>query len=181
MKDVLIFCVDGLKGFPEAIESVFPQAEVQQCIVHAVRASLNYVNWKERRAVAADLRPVYTAATAEQGRQELAVFADKWGHKYRPIVNLWETNWERLSPFFAYPGEIRKIVYTTNAIESLNSTLRKTLKTRGAFPSDEAALKLMFLTMQNLIAKWDTIQGWKAAMNRFQILHAERIEAALAA
>lgn len=181
VKDVLIVCVDGLKGFPEAIESVFPQAEVQHCIVHAVRASLNYVNWKERRLVAADLRPVYTAATAEQGRQELAGFAGKWGHKYQPIVNLWEKNWERLSPFFGYPEEIRKIVYTTNAIESLNSTLRKTLKTRGAFPNDEAALKLMYLTMQNLTAKWDTIQGWKEAMNRFQILHPERIAAALAA
>lgn len=180
VKDVLIACVDGLKGFPEAIEAVFPQAEVQQCIVHAVRASLNYVNWKERRAVAADLRPIYSAATAEQGRQALAEFAGKWGHKYRPILHLWENNWERLSPFFAYPPEIRKIVYTTNAIESLNSTLRRSLKIRGAFPSDEAALKLMYLTMRHLTAKWEAIQGWKEALNRFQILHAERIAAALA-
>ena len=179
VRDVLIFCVDGLKGFPEAIESVFPQAEVQQCIVHAVRASLNYVNWKERKAVAADLRPIYRAATAGQGRQALDEFAGKWGGKYQPIVNLWRTNWERLSPFFAYPEEIRKIVYTTNAIESLNSTLRKTLKTRGSFPSDEAAVKLIYLRLRNLTARWDTIQGWKEAMNRFQILHGDRIHAAL--
>ncbi len=179
VKDVLIFCVDGLRGFPEAIENVFPQAEVQHCIVHAVRASLNYVNWKERKAVAAALRPIYRAATAEQGQQALEAFATEWGSKYQPIVNLWRTNWERLSPFFAYPDEIRKIIYTTNAIESLNSTLRKTLKTRGSFPSDEAALKLIYLTLQNLIARWESVQGWKAAMNRFQILHGERIAAAL--
>lgn len=179
VKEVLTFCVDGLKGFPEAIESVYPQAEVQQCIVHAVRASLNYVNWRERKAVAADLKPIYRAATAEQGRQALREFADNWGAKYRPIVNLWETNWERLGLFFAYPEEIRRIIYTTNAVESLNSTLRKTLKTRGSFPSDEAALKLMYLSIRNVVAKWDTIQGWKAAMNRYQILHGERIAAAL--
>lgn len=179
VKDVIIFCVDGLKGFPEAIESVYPQAEVQQCIVHAVRASLNYVNWKERKAVAADLRPVYRATTAEQGRQALEEFDGKWGGKYPPIVNLWRTNWERLSTFFAYPEEIRKIIYTTNAIESLNSTLRKTLKTRGSFPSDEAALKLIYLSLRNLTARWDTVQGWKGAMTRFQILHGDRIQAAL--
>jgi putative transposase len=179
VKDVMIFCVDGLKGFPEAIETAFPQSEVQQCIVHAVRASLNYVNWKERKAVAADLRPVYRAATAEQGRQALEEFAAKWSGKYRPIVNLWHANWERLSPFFAYPEEIRRIIYTTNAIESLNSTLRKTLKTRGSLPSDEAALKLIYLSLRNLTARWDTVQGWKGALNRFQILHADRIQAAL--
>jgi putative transposase len=181
VKEVLIFCVDGLKGFPEAIESVYPQAEVQHCIVHAVRASLNYVNWKERKLVAADLKPIYRAATEPQGRQALAVFAEKWGGKYQPIVNLWERNWERLSPFFAYPEEIRKIVYTTNAVESLNSTLRKTLKTRGSFPSDEAAMKLMYLTLRDLTGKWQTVHSWRAAMNRFQILHGERIQAALAA
>jgi putative transposase len=178
MKDAFIFCVDGLKGFPEAIASVFPEAEVQQCIVHAVRASLNYVNWKERKAVAADLKPIYRATTEEQGRQALAEFATKWGGKYQPIVNLWKSNWERLSPFFAYPEEIRKIIYTTNAVESLNSTFRRTLKTRGALPNDDAALKLLYLTLQRMVVKWDTIQGWKPAMNRFQILHAERIQAA---
>jgi putative transposase len=181
VKDVLIFCVDGLKGFPEAIESVFPQADVQQCIVHAVRASLNYVNWKERKLVAADLKPIYRAATEAQARVELVQFKVKWGSKYQPIVNLWENNWERLTPFFAFPEEIRKIIYTTNAVESLHSTMRKIIKTRGSFPNEEAALKLMYLALQNVVAKWDTIQHWKGAMNRFQILAGDRIRAALGA
>lgn len=181
IKDVLIFCVDGLKGFPEAIESVYPEAEVQQCIVHAVRASLNYVNWKERRAVAADLKPIYRAATEQQARQELGTFKEKWGEKYQPIVNLWESNWERLTPFFAFPEEIRKIIYTTNAVESLHSTMRKIIKTRGSFPNEEAAIKLLYLALRNVMGKWDTIQNWKAAMNRFQILHGDRIKAALGA
>lgn len=181
LKDVLIFCVDGLKGFPEAIESVYPEADVQHCIVHAVRASLNYVNWKERKAVAADLKPIYRAATEQQARLEFEQFKDKWGSKYQPIVNLWESNWERLTPFFAYPEEIRKIIYTTNAVESLHSTLRKIIKTRGSFPNEEAAIKLIYLALQNVTAKWDTIQHWKAAMNRFQIVAGDRIKAALGA
>lgn len=181
VKDVFVFCVDGLKGFPEAIQTVYPLAEVQQCIVHAVRASLNYVNWKERKAVAADLKPIYRAATEAQARIEFTAFREKWGGKYQPIVNLWESNWERLTPFFAFPEEIRKIIYTTNAVESLNSTMRKIIKTRGSFPNDEAALKLLYLALQNVVAKWDTIQHWKAAMNRFQILHGDRIKAALGA
>lgn len=181
VKDVLVFCVDGLKGFPEAIESVFAQAEVQQCIVHAVRASLNYVNWKERKAVAADLKPIYRAATEGQAWVELEAFKATWGSKYQPIVNLWESNWERLTPFFAYPEQIRKILYTTNAVESLHSTMRKTLKTRGSFPNEEAALKLMYLALKNLTAKWDAIQHWKEAMTRFRILADERIKAALGA
>lgn len=181
LKDVLIFCVDGLKGFPEAIESVYPEADVQHCIVHAVRASLNYVNWKERKAVAADLKPIYRAATEEQARLELEQFKDKWASKYQPIVNLWESNWERLTPFFAFPEEIRKIIYTTNAVESLHSTLRKIIKTRGSFPNEEAAIKLIYLALRNVTAKWDTIQHWKAAMNRFQIVAGDRIKAALGA
>lgn len=181
VKDVLIFCVDGLKGFPEAIESVFPQADVQQCIVHAVRASLNYVNWKERKALAADLKPIYRAATEAQARLELDAFKEKWGKKYQPVVNLWESNWERLTPFFAFPEEIRRIIYTTNAVESLHSTMRKIIKTRGSFPNEEAAIKLLYLALKNVTGKWDTIQHWKAAMNRLQILHGERIKAALGA
>ena len=177
----MIFCVDGLKGFPEAIESVFPQADVQHCIVHAVRASLNYVNWKERKLVAADLKPIYRAPTEEQARIELDLFKDKWASKYQPIVNLWESNWERLTPFFAFPEEIRKIIYTTNAVESLHSTMRKIIKTRGSFPNEEAAIKLMYLALQNVVAKWDTIQHWKGAMNRFQILAGDRIKTALGA
>lgn len=179
VKDVLIFCVDGLKGFPEAIESVYPEAQVQHCIVHAVRASLNYVNWKERKAVAADLKPIYRAATEAQAHLELMDFKHKWGNRYQPIVNLWENNWERLTPFFEFPEEIRKIIYTTNAVESLHSTMRKIIKTRGSFPNEEAALKLLYLALKNVVAKWDTIQHWKGAMNRFQIQAGERIKAAL--
>ncbi len=181
IKDVLVVCVDGLKGFPQAIETVFPQVRVQCCIVHAVRASLNYVNWKERKEVAADLKMIYRAATEPQARLELEAFASKWGSKYPSIVKLWESNWETLTPFFEFPEEIRKIIYTTNAIESLNSTMRKIIKTRGSFPNEEAALKLLYLAIQNLIAKWESIQGWKAAMNRFEIMAGERIQAALGA
>ena len=181
VKDVLIACVDGLKGFPQAIVTVFPQTQVQCCIVHAIRASLNYVNWKERKAVAADLKPIYRAATEPQARLELEAFESKWGSKYPSIVKLWESNWDTLTPFFEFPEEIRKIIYTTNAVESLNSTMRKIIKTRGSFPSEEAALKLLYLAILNLTAKWETIQGWKAAMNRFQIQAGERIQAALGA
>jgi putative transposase len=181
IKDILIVCIDGLKGFPQAIETVFPQAQVQCCIVHAIRASLNYVNWKERKAVAADLKPIYRAATEPQARLELEEFSSKWGSKYPSIVKLWESNWDTLTPFFEFPEEIRKIIYTTNAVESLNSTMRKIIKTRGSFPSEEAAIKLLYLAIQNLTAKWETIQGWKAAMNRFQIQAGERIQAALGA
>ena len=138
------------------------------------------MNWKERKAVAADLKPIYRAPTEPQARLELEAFASKWGSKYAAIVKLWESNWETLTPFFEYPEEIRKIIYTTNAVESLNSTARRIIKTRGSFPSDEAALKLLYLAIRNLTAKWDTIQGWKEAMNRFRITDGERIDAALA-
>ena len=180
VKDVLIVCVDGLKGFPQAIETAFPQAQVQCCIVHAIRASLKYVSWKERQAVAADLKPIYRAATEPQARLELEAFKLKWDGKYPSIVKLWKSNWETLTPFFEFPEEIRKIIYTTNAIESLNSTIRRIIKTRGSFPNEEAAIKLLYLAIRNLTAKWDTIHGWKEAMNRFQITAGERIEAALA-
>jgi len=130
VKDIFIACVDGLKGFPQAIETVFPQAQVQLCIVHLVRASLNYVSWKERKQVAEDLKSVYRAATEEQARQEMAAFAERWNPKYAPIAALWQRNWDRVIPFFAFPVEIRKMIYTTNAVESLNMSLRKALKTR---------------------------------------------------
>src|SRR5476651_2319882 len=133
VKDIFIACVDGLKGFPQAIETVFPQAQVQLCIVHLVRASLNYVSWKERKQVAEDLKSVYRAATEEQARQEMAAFAERWNPKYAPIAALWQRNWDRVIPFFAFPVEIRKMIYTTNAVESLNMSLRKALKTRVAF------------------------------------------------
>jgi putative transposase len=179
VKDVLIACVDGLKGFPQAIESVFPEARIQLCIVHMVRASLNYVNWKERKPVAADLKLIYRAATERQAEQELTEFMAKWGHKYQAIGKLWKENWERVIPFFEFPAEVRRVIYTTNAVESLHMSLRKIIKTRGSFPSEEAAMKLLYLALRNVIAKWDTIQSWKEALNHFQILWGERIQAAM--
>ena len=179
VKDVLIACVDGLKGFPQAIESVFPEARIQLCIVHMVRASLNYVNWKERKPVAADLKLIYRSATERQAEQELSEFIAKWGHKYQAIGKLLKENWERVIPFFAFPAEVRRVIYTTNAVESLHMSLRKIIKTRGSFPSEEAAMKLLYLALRNVIAKWDTIQSWKEALNHFQILWGERIQAAM--
>jgi putative transposase len=170
VEDVFIACVDGLKGFPQAIETVFPKTTVQLCIVHMVRASLNYVNWKERKQAAADLKSIYRAATAEEAEQQLENFAARWDPKYPTISAMWRRNWLGIIPFFQFPPEIRKIVYTTNAVESLNMSLRKAIKTRGAFPSEDAALKVMYLALKNLAAKWHTIQGWKEALQRFALL-----------
>jgi putative transposase len=180
VKDLLIVCIDGLKGFPQAIEAVYPGAAVQLCIVHLVRASLNYVNWKERKRVAADLKPIYRAATAEEAEQRLADFTAEWGAKYRAIGKLWQENWDRVIPFFAFPAEVRKVIYTTNAVESLHMSLRKIIKNRGSFPSEEAALKLLYLALQNVIRKWEAIQHWKEALNQFEVLWGDRIKAALA-
>jgi putative transposase len=178
VKDIFIACVDGLKGFPQAIETVFPQAQVQLCIVHLVRASLNYVSWKERKPIAQELKAIYRAATAAEAECELAEFAGRWKGKYPTIVALWQRHWERVTPFFAFPLEIRKIIYTTNAVESLNMSLRKSLKTRAAFPSEEAALKVMYLALRNLIGKWGRPLQWKAALNQFTLLWEDRIQAA---
>jgi putative transposase len=145
LQDIFIACVDGLKGFPQAIEAVYPNTIVQLCIVHLTRASLNYVNWKERKAVAADLKAVYRAPTAEQAEQALSAFALRWDKKYPPLSALWRRHWAQVTPFFAFPDQIRKVIYTTNAIESLNMTLRKVIKTRGSFPSEETAMKLLYL------------------------------------
>jgi len=180
VKDILIACVDGLKGFPQAIESVFPQAQVQLCIVHLVRASLNYVNWKDRKQAAADLKPIYRAAAAEQARKELDLFVEKWGKKYPAIGRLWNEQWERVIPFFAFTPEIRKVIYTTNAIESLHMSLRKVIKNRGSFPNEDSALKLLYLALRNASAKWQTVQGWREALNQFEILHGDRLRKALA-
>jgi putative transposase len=178
VKDIFIACVDGLKGFPQAIEAVYPRAQVQACIVHMVRASLNYVNWKERKRVAAELKPIYRAATAEQAEAALVEFAETWGGEYQAIVKLWRENWSRVIPFFAFPAEIRKVVYTTNAVESLHSTLRKVTRNRSSFPNEEAALKLLWLALRNVAAKWETVQHWKSALNQFEMLWGERIRAA---
>ena len=170
LKDIFIACVDGLKGFPQAIETVYPKTTVQLCMVHMVRASLNYVNWKERKRVAHDLKSIYRAATAEEAERQLAEFAAQWDQRYPSVSALWRRNWPGVIPFFQFPPEIRRIVYTTNAIESLNMSLRKAIKTRGAFPSEEAALKVMYLALRNLARKWNLVQGWKEALNRFALV-----------
>ena len=176
VQDIFIACVDGLKGFPEAIETVFPHATVQLCIVHMVRHSLNYVSWKRRAEVAADLRRIYTAATADEAEQRLTEFETKWDGEYLPIGQSWRRNWPRLIPFFDYPAEIRKVIYTTNAIESVNMNLRKLTKNRGAFPSDEALVKLFYLALRNISKKWTMpIRDWKAALTRFTISYEDRL------
>ena len=176
LADMFIACVDGLKGFPEALETVFPQVVVQLCIVHQVRASLNYVSWKQRKAVAADLQPIYRAATIEEAQQRLDEFAEKWDGAYPTISQMWRRNWEHLTPFFAYPADIRKVIYTTNAVESLNMSLRKVIKTRGSFPTADAAMKLLYLALEHIAKKWTMpVQNWKAALQRFAILHGDRV------
>ena len=176
VQDILIACVDGLKGFPEAIEAVFPKTTVQLCIVHMVRHSLNYVSWKKRPEVAADLKRIYTAATADEAEQRLGEFEAKWDDDYLPIGQSWRRNWQRIIPFFDYPPEIRKVIYTTNAIESVNMSLRKLTKNRGSFPSDEALLKLFYLALRNISKKWTMpIRDWKAALTRFTIEFGDRL------
>src|SRR6266508_7039473 len=171
VNDILIACVDGLKGFPEAIESVFPQTEVQLCIVHLVRHSLNYVGWKERKEVARDLKTIYASATEAEAEQKLAEFSLKWDAKFPTIAKSWRSNWARVIPFFAFPPEIRRVIYTTNALESLNARVRKIIKTRGHFPNDDAATKLIWLALRNITAKWErTAYYWRPAMNQFAIL-----------
>jgi len=176
--DIFIACVDGLKGFPEAIESVFPQTEVQLCIVHLVRHSLNYVGWKQRKEVARDLKLIYTAATDGEAEQRLADFSLKWDAKFPMIAKSWRSNWARVIPFFAHPPEIRKVIYTTNAIESLNMSLRKVTKARGSFPNDEAVSKLLYLALRNIAKKWTMpLHAWKDALNRFAIIYENRLPA----
>jgi len=178
VNDIFIACVDGLKGFPEAIESVFPQTDVQLCIVHLVRHSLNYVGWKQRKEVARELKLIYTAATDVEAEQRLAEFSLKWDAKFPMIAKSWRNNWTRVIPFFAHPPEIRKIIYTTNAIESLNMSLRKVTKARGSFPNDEAVSKLLYLALRNIAKKWTMpVHAWKDALNRFAIIYEERLPA----
>jgi putative transposase len=170
VQDIFIACVDGLKGFPQAIQTVYPQATVQLCIVHLVRASLNYVSWQDRKRVANDLKAIYRAATVEQAAQQLDLFRIGWDRKYPTIALLWQRHWEQITPFFAFPPEIRRVIYTTNAVESLHRSLRKIIKTRGSFPSEEAALKLLYLALRNVTKKWGPLPSWKAALNHFALL-----------
>jgi putative transposase len=176
VQDIFIACVDGLKGFPEAIEAVYPKTAVQLCIVHMVRHSLNYVGWKLRKAVAADLRSIYTAATLAEAELRLDEFEQQWGADFPSIIKSWRNNWARITPFFDYPPEIRKVIYTTNAIESVNMSLRKIIKNRASFPNDEALLKLLYLALNNISQKWTLpIRDWKAALNRFNIQFEDRM------
>ena len=180
VQDLLIACVDGLKGFPEAIQAVYPKAEVQLCIVHLVPNSLAYVNWKERKAVAQDLKSIYRAATAQQAQQRLDEFEAKWNAKYATIGKMWRRHWAGISPLFAYPEEIRRSIYTTNVVESLHMTLRKVIKTRASFPSEEAALKLLYLALSNVARRWKASRDWRTSLNHFMLRYGDRIEAALA-
>ena len=175
VQDIFIACVDGLKGFPEAIETVYPLATVQLCIVHMVRNSLNFVGWNKRKIVAADLRRIYTAATLDEAEQNLCTFETQWNEAYPSIAKSWRNNWSRITPFYDYPPEIRRIIYTTNAIESVNMSLRKVTKSRGSFPHDEAVMKLFYLALRNISQKWTMpLRDWKPALNRFTIQFEDR-------
>ena len=165
VRDILIACMDGLKGFPEALEQVFPLTQVQLCIVHMVRGSLKFVTWKERKTVAAELRNIYSAPTAEAAEVALDAFAATWDARFPQVSKSWRANWQNVIPFFSYPADIRKAIYTTNAIESINATLRKVTKKRGAFPSPESVRKVLFLP----------IRDWAKALNHFTIVFAGRI------
>jgi putative transposase len=177
LTDVLIACVDGLKGLPEAIEAVFPQTEVQLCIVHMVRNSLKFVSYKDRKKIADELKTVYRSATVEQAGEALAEFEGTWGSRYPMIGKSWRANWPRVIPFFAYPETIRKVIYTTNAIESINNSLRKVTKNRNCFPSDEAAVKLLYMALKHIAIKWTMpLQNWNLALHQFSIRFEGRVQ-----
>jgi putative transposase len=173
--DVLICCVDGLKGFADAIEAVFPKAWVQTCIVHQIRAGLRYVPDKNKKAVARDLRPIYTAVNAEAAEGALDDFEEFWGERYPMIVASWRARWENITPFLSLPADLRKVVYTTNSIENLNRQIRKTIKTRGHFPDEEAATKLIYLALMRAEGKWRTVYNWSAARRALKIHFGERM------
>lgn len=176
VRDIFIGCVDGLKGFPEAMEAVFPATQVQLCLVHMVRQSLSYVGWKERKAVAADLKQIYRAATEAEAEQALRDFEVKWDRKYPSISKSWRTHWPELITFLKYPQDIRKALYTTNAIESLNRSLRKISKNRGVFPNLDSLFKLYYLALERIAKKWTMpIHNWCGALNRFVIEFGDRV------
>lgn len=174
--DILIAVTDGLKGMAEALAVVYPATTLQTCIVHLIRNSLDYASWKDRRELAAAIKPIYTAASAEAAEVELAAFeAGPWGQKFPTVVASWRRAWSNVIPFFAFPPQVRRVIYTTNAIESVNARLRKIIKTRGHFPSDDAASKLIWLALRNITADWSrAAHDWKAAMNQFAILYEDR-------
>ena len=174
--DILIAVTDGLKGMPEALGAVFPATTLQTCIVHLIRNSLDYASWKDRKALAAAIKPIYTAPSAEAGQAALEAFeSGPWGAKFPTVAAAWRRAWDRVIPLFAFPPEVRRVIYTTNAIESVNARLRKIIKTRGHFPSDDAATKLIWLALRNITADWGRpANTWKAAMNQFAILYEDR-------
>lgn len=174
VQDILIAVVDGLKGFPEAINSAFPETTVQTCIVHLVRHSLNFCSWKDRKAVAAKLRDVYSAETAEAAWDALEAFDADWGRQYPSIAQAWRRAWQEVIPFFAFSPEIRRVIYTTNAVESLNRVIRKSIKTRGSFPSEDAAEKLIYLAIRGHEKTSRTVRGWLTAVNQFAIMFEDR-------
>ncbi len=176
LQDIFIATVDGLVGFPEAIETVYPKTRVQLCIVHMIRNSLKYVSWNQRKEMASDLKTIYRADTRELAEQNLDKFAEKWNPSHPTVSRSWYANWEQIIPFFDFPKEIRRVIYTTNAIESMNMSLRKVSKNRGSFPSENAVFKLLYLALMNLTKKWSMpIQHWKKAMNHFAILFQDRM------
>ncbi len=176
VEDIFIACMDGLKGFPDAVNAVFPQTRIQLCIVHMIRNSTKYVSWKEQKTICVDLKKIYTAPSEKSGLDALDEFAEKWDHKYPMISKSWKANWENLNEFFAYPMDIRKAIYTTNAIESLNSSLRKVTQKRSAFPTDEAIFKVLYLALTKVEKKWTMpIRDWGAAMNQFAVYFGERV------
>lgn len=176
VNDILIAVTDGLKGMPEALSAVYPATTLQTCIVHLIRNSLDYANWKDRKPLAAAIKQVYTAPSAEAAQAELDAFEDSpWGEKFPTVVAAWRRAWDRVIPFFAFPPEVRRVIYTTNAIESINAQLRKIIKSRGHFPSDDAASKLLWLALRNITADWGrAAKNWREAMNQFAILYADR-------
>lgn len=176
VRDILVACVDGLKGFPEAIENLYPQTQVQLCIVHMVRNSLRYVSWKERKIIALDLRKIYAAPTAEAAEQALEAFARRWDGRFPSISRSWRDHWQRVIPFFGYPPEIRKVIYTTNAIESINAQLRKVTRKRGAFPNPDSVRKVLYLAIQKASERWARpIKDWVAALNHFTMVFEGRV------
>jgi putative transposase len=176
LEDVFIFCVDGLKGFPEAIEAVYPQSQVQLCIVHLLRNSLNYVPWKDRKELAADLKAIYNAPNEQAAEQALTIFEQTWNPLYPSVAQVWRRHWQRIIPLFNYPIEIRKAIYTTNVIESLNYSLKKVVKTRGAFPDEDSLFKVLYLAIKNVQKKWTMpIRDWRRALNWFATLFGDRL------
>ena len=176
VNDILIAVTDGLKGMPEALGAVYPATTLQTCIVHLIRNSLDYASWKDRKPLAAAIKPIYTATSAEAAQAELDAFErGPWGQKFPTVAAAWRRAWDRVIPLFAFPPAVRRVIYTTNAIESINARLRKIIKTRGHFPSDDAATKLIWLALRNITADWGrAAHNWKEAMNQFAILYADR-------